>query len=261
MSQRGTNYSSEEDVAIAKAYVSVTTDAITGNEQPGTTYYSRIYDSYKLVRPKDAPLRPLASIETRVKDIQKQCTRFSGCVRSIKAMKRSGISAEDELRLATALFNKKEVQHPREDVGKAFKYMDAWHILCDLPKFSAATAGLSAESQEKRGVKRERPEGRQKAKQERDNQEHRDKKMRMAAKAVELQKKQVHELEMHNMILLFTNGPGGADSAASREFFTLQQKEALRMMRARASADRNSTTSDGEDALGTLAEVACEEAE
>ena len=50
--------------------------------------------------------------------MQKMCVRFSGCFASVKKMKRSGVNEDDEIRLATALFNKKRVEHPKEDVGK-----------------------------------------------------------------------------------------------------------------------------------------------
>ena len=51
-------------------------------------------------------------------------------------MKKSGVNEEDEIRLATALFNKIKVQHPSEDVGRKFKYIEAWMILREMPKFS-----------------------------------------------------------------------------------------------------------------------------
>lgn len=267
--QRGSNYSTEEDVCIARAYVQVSTDPISGSEQRQITYYGRIYIAYKQKKPADAPLRSESSVESRVKDIQKQCVRFSGCFASIKALKRSGVNEDDEICLATALFNKRKVQHPNEDIGKRFKYLEAWEVLRALPKYSAAgeaspsntesgtTTGLGStaasgkeggtESPAKSGG--DRPMGRKRAKEVRIKEEQQNKKLRLAESALELQKKQVKELEEHNLILLFTNGPGGTESELAREFFTMRQKAVLEKMRSEQKKEE-------ESAMNVLAEVA-----
>lgn len=276
MAKRGTNYTTEEDVCIARAYVHITTDPIAGSEQVHSTYYGRMYSAYKIMKPADAVLRTESSIESRVKDMQKHCVRFSACIANVKAMKRSGVSADDKIRLATALFNKKPVQHPNEDVGRRFKYLEAWEVLRVLPKYAAAgeasssgsAASGSAATATKAGIvsdsgvdaadnadgsveRRKRPIGRMRAKAEKAKEEQANKKLRLANSALELQKKQVKELEEHNIILLFTNGPGGADSDLAKEFFAMKQKAVIEKMR----------TEVEESAMNVLAEFADESTE
>lgn len=126
MKKHGSNYSTEKDLCIARAYVHVSTDSIAGIKQNQQTYYSRIYSSYKGNKPVEAPLRKKPSIESRVKDIQRQCLRFFGCFGSFKAMKLSGVSKDDDIRFATSFFSKRKVKHSNEDVGRGLKYLEAW---------------------------------------------------------------------------------------------------------------------------------------
>ena len=85
----------------------------------------------------------------------------------------------------------------------------------------------------KSGIKRktdDRPPGRQLAKQQRALEEHRSKKLRMTNEEIALQKRHVEELERHNDINLFTQGPGGAESDMAKQFFAIQQKKRLAAM-------------------------------
>lgn len=63
---------------------------------------------------------PLSSVETRVKLILKECTRLTACFNSVKAMQKSCIIEDDEVRLSTALYNEKMVENTREDVARGF---------------------------------------------------------------------------------------------------------------------------------------------
>lgn len=276
--KRGANYTASEDVAICKAYLAVTTDPIVGAEQEKKTYYKRIYEGYVERKPVDACVSPFSSVETRVKAILTGVTRFSGCYASVKAMKKSGVSEEDEIRLATAFYNKKKISHPKEDVGPPFKFLHSWKILRSFPKFSAAEqASPSAQSTtednedgdvstcevEEResvetdgcGTKRkvpkfERPPGRQRSKELRALEEHRSKKLKMASESLDLQKRHVEELERQNDIQLFTSGPGGAESDMAKEFFRLKQEERLDAMRESA---QKRTASRALDVLANIA--------
>lgn len=80
----------------------------------------------------------MPSVQTRVKMILKDSVRFSGCFKTVKNMKKSGHSEEDEMRPARVIFNRRTVSHPREDVGKLFRFLDFWYLLLDLPKLQAA---------------------------------------------------------------------------------------------------------------------------
>lgn len=67
-------------------------------------------------------------------------------------MKRSGTNEADKIRLATAVFNKKDVSHPNEDVGPKFRFLAAWEALRERPKFEGAdpTRGVREEERKER---------------------------------------------------------------------------------------------------------------
>lgn len=132
---RRSNYRAAEDVAITRAYINISTDPIVGAEQKKGTYYNCIYESFKKKKPVDVPVRRINSVKTRFKAILKDCTKFSACFATGKAIQRSSTSEDDEIRLAAALFNKKEVDHPRKDIDPKFKFIQCWEILKYFPKF------------------------------------------------------------------------------------------------------------------------------
>lgn len=135
-------------MAITRAYIRVSTDPIIGTDQKGATFYKRIYDSYVPRKPLSAVVRPFTSVETRVKQLLKECVRFSACFKSVKDMKRSGYTEDDEFWVATALFNNRKVDHPREDVGKPFRFLECWSVLRELPKFAATSDKSESTSDE-----------------------------------------------------------------------------------------------------------------
>ena len=102
--RRGGNYTIAEDVAIARAYVNVSMDPITGSDQKEGTYYSRIYDVYKQKKPEDCVTRPMTSVTTRVKTMTKEVVRFAACYKSVVSMRKRGYNEDDNVRLATAMF-------------------------------------------------------------------------------------------------------------------------------------------------------------
>lgn len=277
---RGSNYAVAEDEAITKAYILVSGDPIVGSDQKCGTYYDRIYAAYQEKKPDSAQLRKQSSVETRCRTIQRECTRFSAIFSRVKQMKRSGANETDEVRLATALFNNREVEHPNEDVGPKFRFLPCWELLRQFPKFSVAdrpeasssqqdevsatgsdeTSGIVGETKKKpnsnmdlkAGVKRrmdDRPPGRQYAKQQRALEEHRTKKLWMAKEAIYLQKRHVEALERHNDIQLFTQGTGGAQSPMAKQYFAMQQKKILESMQAEMHKECDK---DGLDVLGTV---------
>lgn len=69
---RGLNYSTEEHVSIARAYIHISNDPVNGREKKYGTYYARIYHDYMEIKPIGAPLCTESYIETRIKNIQKQ---------------------------------------------------------------------------------------------------------------------------------------------------------------------------------------------
>lgn len=58
-------------------------------------------------------------------------------------MTKNALSAEDEINLAIAFFNKKKVTQPNTDLGPRFKFIAAWKMLRDFTKFNAAVQAVS----------------------------------------------------------------------------------------------------------------------
>lgn len=149
-----------------------------------------------------------------MKDIQKQCMRFSCCFASVKAMKRSGVGEDGEIRLAAALFNKKKVQLSNEDVDRRFKYLEAREFLRVLNKYAVAgdasrsrSVSLNVKTKATGCMEDERQEGRisasaapgcakramgrKRAKEVRVKEKQENKRICLASSALELQKKEV----------------------------------------------------------------------
>lgn len=105
--RRGCNYTSDEDDAIARAHVYVRSDAIVGSDQNGTHKYLRIYEAYKKRKQNDVPFRSAESVTTRLKATLKESLRFPVQFCAIKSMKKSIISRDNEIGMATAIVNKK----------------------------------------------------------------------------------------------------------------------------------------------------------
>lgn len=136
--RRSGNCTADEDVAIAQAYIYVSTDAIVGAEQKGNLYNAQIHEAYKERKPKNAVLRSLASVETRLKLVLKEFVRFSACFKNVCDMNKSGVSQDDMVLCVTTLINKRTVSLARDDVGPAFKFYKAWEDVAQ----SAEVLGL-----------------------------------------------------------------------------------------------------------------------
>lgn len=254
--------------------MNVSLDPITGTDQKEGTYYARIWEVYQMKKPRDCVTRPMTSVQTRIKTIVKETVRFAACFRSIETMRKSGHSDEDIIRLSTALFNKVKVAHPREDIGKPFRFLKCWELVRDLPKFRAGTAGTPVNetgSEEGTGGGLNdrnsasnvtgkpsedcaRPDGRRKAKEELAVQNIRAKKLKLAEHAVRLQEQHVEELNRRNEILLFSNGPGGRESEMAREYFALKQAEALEKLKERIRKNESAKVLDS-DRVGDTVET------
>lgn len=127
-------YSRKGNVTISCACVNVSIDIITGSEQKAEDFYERIWSGHGKRRPNDYSLRMIQSMDTRCKLIVKACTHFLTCFYTLKPLNKRGISADDEIRLATTLLNYHTVEHPQEDVEKTFCRLHPRMLLHDLPK-------------------------------------------------------------------------------------------------------------------------------
>lgn len=208
-------------------------------------------------------------METGLKGILKDTTRFAACVKSVKDLRKSAVTYEDQVRLATAMLNKKVVQQPCGDVGPELRFLKAWTILCNIPKFQAAVSGSSMESagttsrsaettsrsaadNEDEIQKRAPPDGRKKGEAAAAMQAMQAKNMKLAEVAVGLQQKQVAEMKHQNEILLFSSGLRGADSLLTKLIFELQQKH----MSKELEQSLEETITEGTSNMNLLADVA-----
>jgi hypothetical protein len=76
----GRGYTPEEDADVARAWVSVSEDAVTGREQTSLMVFERVAESFVQIRPSQnsAEGRPVESIESRWSAIQHNVQKFNG---------------------------------------------------------------------------------------------------------------------------------------------------------------------------------------
>ena len=89
-SKRGSNYNHYEDIQLCDSWMNITNDPISPNEQPNTTYWSRIADNYNTNK-KFAAGRTASSLEHRWGIIQKECLKFQGFYEEVERRHPSGI--------------------------------------------------------------------------------------------------------------------------------------------------------------------------
>lgn len=91
---RGKSFSADQDRAICKAFLCISQDPTTGNNQKRERYWDRINAEYlKLTGDERSP----SSIKARWAVIQKACNSYSGCLRKIQRQNQSGIAPHDEV--------------------------------------------------------------------------------------------------------------------------------------------------------------------
>ena len=78
----------------------------------------------------------MESIRTRSKLINKECVKFGSCFVAVRRSEPTGVSEEDMIGMATALFNDVQIQHLNDDVGRKFKFLPVWKLLRSHEKFS-----------------------------------------------------------------------------------------------------------------------------
>lgn len=274
---RGSNYVPAEDAAVAKAYIRCSENSIKGSEQRSDTFFSDVTDSYnEFFKPDEREKRSPESIKARVKLISKACTAFSGCYGRVMRLQPTGTNADDIIRLSTGLFNAHDMRNAADDYGKDFKFLDAWKVLKEHPRFSPCvcnvtgdieaenskagnistseslaecTDALEADADVKRSVET-RPIGRTRAKKEADKQRIAHEKLKVASEALDAQRQRTEAINKHYEILLFTSGPDGMDAQETAEYFTTMRKRVIANLRESQSSKRQR----GSSAEGSAAE-------
>lgn len=261
---RGSSFVTAEDVAVAKAWVSVSENPVVGAEQKGDAFFQAVAAVYNTkYKPPDRPVRTFESLRKRSKSINKECLRFAACTQTIQRQKPTGETVAGMVKLATALYNKKEVTSPNDDCGKEFKFYEVWQILRYHSKFLSDLDGLPAGSMEEgagdgspgKGDNSDeeggndpyawpdggRPLGRRKAKAELHKTAMAAKKLKLQEEAVQEQRKRNEALQQQVQIQLFTNAPEACNAQDTLDFFNIMRRRVLANLRRDNSADREVT--------------------
>jgi hypothetical protein len=135
---RGRGYTPEEDADVARAWLSVSGDAITGREQTSSAFSERVAEAFVQLRPSQhaAEARPVESIKSRWSTIQRNVQKFNGCYLATNRMKPTGSSPDGLIRLATGMYNGIHMQNEVDNCEATFKMLAAWKLLRSSPKFS-----------------------------------------------------------------------------------------------------------------------------
>lgn len=245
--KRGSGFSASEDACMARAWITVSEDAVVGSEQKGDVFFRSVHDLYvNKFKPPSKPYRSFESVKKRTKLIVKSCTAFAACSARIIRAKPSGANEADYRRLATALYNEREIKNEDDDPGPPFKFEDAYEILRDHPKFLMAldistadlplsdktdTSDLKSDFEKAREdaseeIELTRPVGRRKAKAMEGRQELLLKKVKFSEEVVKEQKRRNEILQAHHELELFTR-PLNTEDEDACEYIRLMRKKVL----------------------------------
>ena len=139
-------WTEEEDEALCKAFVNVTTDPIVGNQQKGDVFWQRVQKKmYEVIEHAEVADTtnpwPYKSVESRLsKTIGKQTTLFNTYYLQMKKEHPSGWTEQMLIDAATTLFANIE--------GRPFKFGLCARILHGCPKFKPREDGCEEEDDE-----------------------------------------------------------------------------------------------------------------
>jgi hypothetical protein len=131
---KSSNFKASEDILLASAYVTVTTNAVT--DQDGNTYWSKIRENF--IHRGGLASRSVASLKNRFnKVLQAEVNKYIGNLHTAFCEFRSGWSMADYVAKAKSLFLTKN--------GKQFKHEQVYLILQKtLPKFEIVLANIDS---------------------------------------------------------------------------------------------------------------------
>lgn len=96
---RSANYSSDEDVALIKAWEFVSLDAIAGVDQSSSTYWSRISEHFHC-NANTTMTRTIGSLQHRWSTIQECCNKWKPCLAQVARQHPSGVPLQEQANLA-----------------------------------------------------------------------------------------------------------------------------------------------------------------
>ena len=94
--QRAANYSSDEDVALIRAWESVSLDAIAGVDQSSSTFWSRISEHFH-GNGNTTTTRTIGSLQHRWSTIQECCNKWKSCLAQVARQHPSGVPLQEQV--------------------------------------------------------------------------------------------------------------------------------------------------------------------
>ncbi|CAL5002806.1 unnamed protein product [Urochloa decumbens] len=167
-SDRRLNWSNEEDIRLVSAWLHNSIDPIDGNDKKADQYWSDVTSTYNSTTKCDR-MRNRNQLKLRWERIKKPVTEFNGCYARISKVHQSGMSDDQKMDQAMQLY-------ASEHSDKPFTMLHAWRILRHEKKWAAFVKKLSKEKSTStdptpvvnvEDAPKQRPIGRQKAKEER----------------------------------------------------------------------------------------------
>ncbi|CAL5393767.1 unnamed protein product [Camellia sinensis] len=159
-SQRGGNFSTEEDNLLVSAWLNTSLDAIHGNEQKHKTYWNRVWEYFHKYKTFTSE-RNQNSLMNRWSTIQLGTNKFCGFFAQIESMHQSGVNEQDKIGKAKLMY--------QEFQKASFPFEHCWNVLRYQPKWLEESINLSEDDVSHDAyVDLERPLGR-KAEKERLN--------------------------------------------------------------------------------------------
>ena len=146
-------WTDEEDLALCKAYVNITTDPCVGSKQKGDAFWMRVQKKMYEFYEEDAEVQTEAkdewaykSLESRFKVIGKAVQAFNGYYRAVTKDEESGWTEQMHIEAASQLFFTTE--------GKAFKFPICARVLHGCPKFKPTNEPIVVDEEDEEGAKK-----------------------------------------------------------------------------------------------------------
>lgn len=125
-SQRGSNFTIEEDLLLISAWLNVSLDVVQGNEQKHKTYWRRIWEYFHKNKNFISERSP-NSLMNRWSTIQLGTNKFCGYLAKVESMHQSGLNEQDKIGKAKLMY--------QELHKTSFQFDHCWNMLRCNPKW------------------------------------------------------------------------------------------------------------------------------
>lgn len=136
--KRTKNFSEQEDKLLVSAWLNVSMDPISGTNQSRGTFWKRVVQYYNSNKDFSSE-RSQSSISHRWGAILESVNKFCGCLSHIEDRRQSGVTFQDKLVQAMALFK------ARDKDNKSFQFLHCWNILRNHPKWHDKRKKIAAQ--------------------------------------------------------------------------------------------------------------------